>query len=325
MVDDLPRAGSAPGTVYFDSVDGERARQVLNRFYHPVSADGDLKIGVEVIQLGPLTVGHLTFAGNVTLRFPSLDAYHVTVPTTGLVRARWDGHEAIATPATALAFRPGDRFQLRLGPDTAELDVRIESRALEAELTALLGHPIDGPIDLPQSFGLIEGPAHSWTRLVHLVRDELEHQSSLIFEPLIAEQLCSLVLSGLLLSVPHRYTAELMAPATAGPPRSIRRVLDAICGEPERAFTASELAAIAGTSVRSLQSGFRRHVGSAPMTYLQQVRLARAHETLRAGDPAAITVADVAHRWGFAHLGRFASAYRKRFGESPSETLRTTT
>jgi AraC-like DNA-binding protein len=325
MVDALPRAGSAPGTVYFDSVDGDRARQVLNRFYRPVSAEGDLKLGIEVIQLGPLTVGHLTFAGNATLDFPSLAAYHVTVPTTGLVRACRDGHEVTATPATALVFRPGDRVRLRQEPNTAELDVRIESRALEAELSALLGHPIDGPIDLPRAFDLTEGPAHSWSRLVRLLRDELEHESSLIFEPLIAEQLCSSVLSGLLLSVPHRYAAELMEPAAAGPPRSIRRVLDAICGEPERAFTAGELAAIAGTSVRSLQSGFRRHVGSAPMAYLQQVRLTRVHETLHAGDPAAITVADVAHRWGFAHLGRFASAYRKRFGESPSETLRTTT
>jgi AraC-like DNA-binding protein len=325
MVDALPRARPAPDIVYFDSVDGDRARQVLNRFYPPVSVDGDLKLGVEVIRLGPLTVGHLTFAASAILDFPSLAAYHVTLPTSGLVHARRDGHEVTATPATALAFRPGDRVQLRQEPNTTELDVRIESWALEAELVALLGHPIDGPIDLPPAFDLTEGPAHSWSRLIRLLRDEFEHESSLIFEPLIAEQLCSSVLSGLLLSVPHRYTAELVAPAATGPPRAIRRVLEAISGEPEYAFSATELAAIAGMSVRSLQSGFRRHVGSAPMTYLQQVRLTRAHETLRGGDPAAITVADVAHRWGFAHLGRFASAYRKRFGESPSETLRTTT
>lgn len=75
-------------------------------------------------------------------------------------------------------------------------------------------------------------------------------------------------------------------------------------------------------SVRSLQEGFRRHVGCAPMTYLQQLRLNRVRETLLEGDPARVTVAAVAHRWGFAHLGRFASAYRERFGESPSETLR---
>ncbi len=130
------------------------------------------------------------------------------------------------------------------------------------------------------------------------------------------------MLSGLLLSVPHRYHEELVAPATAGPPRAIRRVLDAINEEPDRAFTVADLAGIARTSVRSLQEGFRRHLGCTPMAYLQQTRLTRAHETLRGADPAGLTVAAVANRWGFAHLGRFASAYRARFGVSPSETLR---
>lgn len=325
MVDAPPSGPSALGTVYFDSADGDRAREALNRFYHPVSACGDLRLGLDMIQLGPLTVGHLTFAGTATLDVPVLDAYHVTLPTAGRVLARRDGHELTATPATALAFRPGERIQLRHEPNTAELDLRIESWALEAELAGLLGHPVEGPIDLPPAFDLTTGPAHSWSRLVRLLRDELEYESSLIHEPLIAEQLCGSVLSGLLLSVPHRYHAELVTPPDAGPPRPIRRVLTAISDEPERAFTVGELAAIAGTSVRSLQSAFRRHVGSAPMAYLQEIRLIRAHEALRLGDPARVTVAEVAHRWGFAHLGRFASAYRGRFGESPSETLRRAT
>jgi AraC-like DNA-binding protein len=58
------------------------------------------------------------------------------------------------------------------------------------------------------------------------------------------------------------------------------------------------------------------------MAYVQQIRLVRAHEALRHADPHRVTVASVAHRWGFAHLGRFASTYRTRFGVSPSATLR---
>jgi AraC-like DNA-binding protein len=328
MVDALPRASSATGTVYFDSVDAEHARDALNRFYHPMSLGapdgGDLAIDVEMIQLGPLTVGRLTFGAGATLIAPEVDAYHVTLPTTGRVRACQDGLEVTATPDTALAFRPGDPVHLRHEANTTEVEVRIERWALEAELATLLGHPIEGPIDLPMSFDLTEGPAHSWSRLIQLLHDELDHESSLIYQPLIAEQLCSSVLSGLLLSVPHRYHDELTAPVTAGPPRAIRRAVEAINEEPERGFTVADLAVIAGMSIRSLQEGFRRHLGCAPMTYLQQVRLARSRETLRRGDPGRITVATVAHRWGFAHLGRFASAYRKRFGESPSETLRTT-
>ncbi|GIF10660.1 AraC family transcriptional regulator [Actinoplanes teichomyceticus] len=328
MPDAAPAAGSAPapGTVYFDSVGVHQARDVLNRFFHPVSVGGpecgEARMAVEVIQLGPLTVGHLTFGGRVTLAAPRADAYHLTLPTAGRVLARRNGREVTAGPSTALTFRPGDPVHLRPQAPSAEIDVRIERWALENELAALLGHPVEGTIDLPPVVDLSGGPAHSWSRLIRLLHDELEHETSLIHQPMIAEHLCSSVLSGLLLSVPHRYHDELVTPAAAGPPRAIRRVLDAIHAEPDRPFTVAGLARVAGMSVRSLQEGFRRHLGCTPMAFLQQTRLDRAHETLRHADPAVVTVAAVAHRWGFAHLGRFASAYRARFGVSPSETLR---
>ncbi|MGR7000479.1 helix-turn-helix domain-containing protein [Yinghuangia aomiensis] len=50
--------------------------------------------------------------------------------------------------------------------------------------------------------------------------------------------------------------------------------------------------------------------------------LARAHDDLRGADPAATTVTEVSLRWGFAHQGRFAAAYRRRYGVPPSTTLR---
>jgi transcriptional regulator GlxA family with amidase domain len=98
--------------------------------------------------------------------------------------------------------------------------------------------------------------------------------------------------------------------------------MDTIHDEPERPYSVADLAEVAGVSVRSLQEGFRQHVGRTPMGYLQEIRLERARQSLRAADPTRVTVAAVAHRWGFAHLGRFASVYRARFGECPSESLK---
>jgi AraC-like DNA-binding protein len=251
-----------------------------------------------------------------------LDAYHVSMPSAGRMRARHAGHEVVGTPSTGVVFGPGNPVYTVHDANSVELAVKIERAALEQELAGLLGHPIEGPIDLPPAIDLSVGPGHSWNRLVRLLHDELDYADSLLYQPLIAEQMRSTVLSGLLLGLTHQYHDELTGPATAGPPRAIRRVVDAIHDEPERPFTVADLAAVAGTSVRSLQEGFRRHLGCAPMAYLQQERLMRAHETLRRSDPARVTVSAVAHRWGFAHLGRFASAYRARFGEPPSETLR---
>ncbi|WP_240669708.1 AraC family transcriptional regulator [Actinoplanes solisilvae] len=316
-----------PEVVPFSGVDIEEARSVLNRFYYPVAVGtpedaGDFRLGVGVIQLGPLTVGQLSFSSPVTLLVAELDAYHVSMPTQGFLRARHAGREVVAGPATGVIFGPGSPVYTSREANSAELAVKVERKALEEELSGLLGRPIEGPLDLPPEVDLSTGPGCSWSRLIRLLCDELEFCDSLFYEPLMAEQVRSTVLTGLLLSLPHRYHGELTGPVSAGPPRAIRRVVDAIQNEPERPFTVTELARVANMSVRSLQEGFRRHVGTAPMNYLQQVRLGRAHEALRRGDPARLTVASVAHRWGFAHLGRFASAYRDRFGESPSATLR---
>jgi AraC-like DNA-binding protein len=331
MADGLPRPAplipEGPNIVHLSSLGIDQARGLLNRFYYPVAVEtpdgpAGFALGAEVIQLGPLTVGQLSFATRVTLHVTELDAYHVSMPTTGRVRARHAGHEVLATPAMAAVFGPGSPVDTQHDANSAELAIKIERIALEEELAGLLGHPVEGPIGLPPAIVLTEGPGQSWSRLIRLLRDELDYDESLLYHPLIAEQLRSCVLSGLLLSVPHKYHDELIGPATAGPPRAIRRAVEAIHDEPERAFSVADLARFANMSVRSLQEGFRRHVGTAPMTYLQSVRLDRAHESLRRADPTRLTVAAVAHRWGFAHLGRFASAYRLRFGESPSETLR---
>ena len=79
---------------------------------------------------------------------------------------------------------------------------------------------------------------------------------------------------------------------------------------------------LAGVSVRRLQEAFQQYVGMTPLAYLTDVRLTRAHDELRRGTPGEVNVSEVAHRWSFGHLGRFASRYRARFGESPSQTLR---
>ena len=71
-------------------------------------------------------------------------------------------------------------------------------------------------------------------------------------------------------------------------------------------------------SVRSLQDGFAVHVGLPPMAYLRDVRLVNAHRDLVDGHGP---VANVAHRWGFLHLGRFAADYRRKYGQTPSQTL----
>ncbi len=86
-------------------------------------------------------------------------------------------------------------------------------------------------------------------------------------------------------------------------------------------LTVGCVASAAGVSPRTLQATFRAVVRTTPTAYIRSVRLDRARADLAdRGGPG--TVTEVATRWGFNHLGRFAADYRTRFGESPSQTRR---
>jgi AraC-like DNA-binding protein len=60
----------------------------------------------------------------------------------------------------------------------------------------------------------------------------------------------------------------------------------------------------------------------SPMAYVRAVRLRHAHRDLRSADPTDNTVAAIAHRWGFTHLGRFAAAHTTTYGVTPLQALR---
>ncbi len=83
-----------------------------------------------------------------------------------------------------------------------------------------------------------------------------------------------------------------------------------------------ELAAAAKVSDRTLRTAFHEYFGVGPVGYLQLRQLHQVHRALRAADSEAVHVSDVLVRHGIWDFGRFASRYRRLFGERPSETLR---
>jgi transcriptional regulator GlxA family with amidase domain len=82
---------------------------------------------------------------------------------------------------------------------------------------------------------------------------------------------------------------------------------------------AGRLSAMSAYGMKRLQT-FKRVRGYSPAHLLLRRRLEQARDTLGAAGPDT-TVTDVATGLGFFELGRFATRYRERFGERPSETL----
>jgi transcriptional regulator GlxA family with amidase domain len=84
----------------------------------------------------------------------------------------------------------------------------------------------------------------------------------------------------------------------------------------------SDICAAVGVAQRTLNLACEEFLGESAVQYARNRRLDRVRERLLASDPSTTRVTSVAMQYGFWELGRFAQAYRIRFGEHPSETLR---
>jgi AraC-like DNA-binding protein len=102
---------------------------------------------------------------------------------------------------------------------------------------------------------------------------------------------------------------------------ALKRAL-ALLNDPENVPTnVSQLCRDAGASLATLERAFTEEFGVTPKSYIQAKRLSSVRRRLLRAGPG-IVIADVANRWGFWHMGRFAAEYERKFEELPSQTVR---
>lgn len=103
--------------------------------------------------------------------------------------------------------------------------------------------------------------------------------------------------------------------------RIIQQVFDLVMTAPQEHFNVLQLANGVGLSVRQLQHSFTTFTGVSPSQWQRLRRLNFARRDLMRARSGDTSVAEVAMRWSFWHLGRFSHAYYSLFGELPSSTL----
>ncbi|MCY1542311.1 Helix-turn-helix domain protein [compost metagenome] len=119
---------------------------------------------------------------------------------------------------------------------------------------------------------------------------------------------------------PNSLSAQMAVPPARVLPRHVKLAEDYLRAHPEQPISVELLARISGVSGRSLFSGFQQFLGVSPMRYLRDLRMERLRrDLLDPGQPRSVT--ELATRWGFFQLGRLATEYRRRYAETPRETL----
>ena len=105
-----------------------------------------------------------------------------------------------------------------------------------------------------------------------------------------------------------------------GPSSTVARALRQLEANLFSELDLDALARAAGASRSSLQRYFRRELDTTPKAYLLGRRLDEGRRLLGAGRHS---VGEVAQLVGYASLGSFSEAFRRRFGVPPSEVGRT--
>ncbi len=305
----------------------EEARDQVARVFCPhrletTSGSGTVNTVHNRISLGTLSINYLDYGAEVAIRPGALNSFFlVQMPLSGGSEVTCGKATVTSTPHLASVPSPTDDLSMVWHDDSPHLLVYVSRTTAEARLRELLGHELIAPLRFNLGMDLTTPEAISWRRLLDLAVSDGE-AGGLILQTVVRDQLEDVILTGLLMTHQHNYSEPLARNYRPVAPRVIRDAVALFDANPERTPTMTELARAAGVSIRSLQVGFQQYMGMSPTEYLRDVRLQRVHEELLSTESENRSVAEIAYRWGFNHLGRFAQMYRKRFGELPSRTHR---
>lgn len=225
------------------------------------------------------------------------------------------------SPATlGFVLAQDEPFKAALG-NYDGLTFGIPRATLHASMQALTGIAPAVPLRFRSSVEADHG-GRMLQHTLDMIARQLAGPESPLAHPTLAARLEEFIINALLHSQPHNYLAALTAERPAAVPRQVRRAEEYIHANAGEIIKLSQIAEAAGCSVRALQLAFRTFRDTTPMSLLRRTRLERAHAELLQSDPGATTVTEIAVKYGFFNVGRFAQDYRSAFGQSPSETLR---
>ncbi|MBM4590703.1 helix-turn-helix domain-containing protein [Rhodococcus hoagii] len=274
------------------------------------------------VKIAEMTLTRFSYGIPVALSEFEPEAGNVLVLTTLNGRTR---HEV--TTKSSVDLRSGQTFVV----DCSRVDYGFAADADHLQLNLTIPHRLladfalrwwgRAPDDrLWRHKCVVGGPGSPWLALLDYASRTLATDRDTIAHSRIGTNLQEIIAAQVL----EEWAASAgvdpaQAPAVPAP-GYVRRAVRYIEDNARDLPTVAEVAQEVGVSVRALSGGFREYLGITPRDCLREHRLEGVRREL--SSHATTTVAAAAGAWGYVNMGVFAAAYRQRFGENPSDTLR---
>ena len=312
-----------------DSVDD--AADAVGRIFCPHDLKPTTRTSPEFFALhnsavfGGFSVNYVAYGGSVSIDPGCLERFFLLqVPLCGGALVSTASRDITTAPGLAASLlSPTMPTRMVWQNDCAQLILLIERKLIEQRAAALAGGAVravefDPVIDLgaPAAQAL----QAQMLGLVNLA-EGLGAKRNL--SPAAAANWREALLDDLLTGQRHGLSQAIQtfAGESEALPRALRRARDCLVAHAADPLDLVQLAEAAGVGIRALQLGFQRHFGMSISQMLLDLRLAELNARLAAAGPDA-RIIDIAFDLGFTHVSRMAGAYRQKFGETPSVTLR---
>ncbi|NUR11319.1 MAG: AraC family transcriptional regulator [Mesorhizobium sp.] len=270
------------------------------------------------------SINYVAYGGSVGIDPGCLERFFlVQVPLTGTAYIRAGTTELDAVPEqTASLLSPTIPTRM-MWRDCGQAILLFDRRVVEQRAAALSGR-VSGTVEFDPVIDL-EAPSGQALRssLAELMRLAERLGPCGTLSPVAMADWRELLLDHLLNGQQHGLSDAITTFSGRAErlPRALRAARDHLADNAGEPLDLVQLACASGIGIRALQLGFRRHFGLSISQMLLDIRLAGLHARLAQAAPD-VSITDLAFDLGFTHLGRMAGAYREKFGETPSATLR---
>ncbi|ACR32379.1 AraC family transcriptional regulator [Burkholderia glumae] len=276
---------------------------------------------------GNLSLNLLDYGSEVIIEPDRLeDFFLLQVPLQGQAEIECGGQRFVSSPSTASLVSPSLALRMRWGEACPQAILRIERSAMERHAQRHFGEAARGPIEFAPEFDLTSPQGQCLMQLLPVLAEIMSTEAHPLRHALAFEQFESTLLNALIYGQPNSARNDKARERRPLAPTCVRRVEEYIRTHLQEPLTIEQLAEFGNVSASTLFAAFKHYHGVTPMAFVRQLRLERVRRDLIGADAMHGTgrpsVTDIALKWGFAHLGRFAMEYKRAFGESPSASLR---
>lgn len=249
----------------------------------------------------------------------------ITLPIAGMFTAKCSEARRAFAGHEAHILHPDREFDFRSSANNHVLVLNVFKQNVDEVLNRLNGQDdADGPglkANL-ETLHLSKGRGRSFSRTIDFAWSELNRGELGAFAAGRAvDDLENMMVSVFLSALDEQGTHCLRQDGLRNGAKAGRKAEEFIEAHLSEQLSLADIAASASVPARTLYRVFQGHHGLGVMEFVRKRRLIKARQLLQITEPAPGMVTRIAMDTGFWHFGRFSSAYRREFGESPSDTL----